>query len=95
MANNEVILNEEYFTKMKSYYNKTGELLDLILREYIQILFQIREKGIVEGETAKALSVYIMSVGILKGQNAHMSKEIADLLQSYITAVDREDKFLY
>lgn len=95
MASKELIINDDYCRAMQSFFTKHGDLLDTFVQEYVSILSELNQNGISSGEVAKALTVFIMTAGLLKQQNSSIATETCQLITKYLEQIDRYDRYLY
>lgn len=95
MANSELIVDDEYCKKMGEYFASQGEQIDKCITDYVNILNKIKNAAIVSGETSKALATYISKAAQLKGQIKAVSSIAQSTANSFVTKVDKEDKYLF
>lgn len=95
MASNELIIDDEYFRSMGAYFESQGEQLETFIVDYLEILQEVKTKGIISGEVSNALSTYISYVSRLKNQINLVSRDAKREIEGFLTRVDIEDQFLF
>lgn len=95
MASNELIIDDEYCKAMGTYFTKQGQQLDQMISDYVAILQDVRNKAIVSGDVAKALSAYISYAEKLKKQIGNISTSASNQINSFLTKVDAADQYLF
>ena len=95
MANNELIIDDDYCTKMGTYFEQQGEAMDELIVEYIAILKDVKGKGIVSGDVANTLTLYISYVEKLNKQIGKVSKSTKTQISKFLARVDLEDQYLF
>lgn len=95
MAGKELIVDDEYCSKMANYFQKQGEKMDKTISDYISVLISVRDNAICSGETHDALCTYIEYAQKLKGQIKMISKSAKTISEEFVSNVDEEDQFLF
>lgn len=95
MASNELIIDDEFCRTMGTYFIKQGQQFDQMIDNYISILQNVRNKGIVSGDVATALSSYISYVSKLKKQIGNISFDVNRKINSFLSRVDDADQYLF
>lgn len=67
MAGNELIVDNDYCKKMGIYIESQGGQMEELISSYILIMKKLKNNGVVEGKTAKALATYIHQAERLSG----------------------------
>lgn len=95
MASNELIIDDEFCRAMGTYFTKQGQQFDQMIADYISILQDVRNKGIVSGDVATALSSYISYASKLKKQIGNISSDVNSKINSFLSRVDDADQYLF
>ena len=95
MASKDLIIDDDFCKEMGTYFVKKGEELDQMVSNYISILKNVRNKGIVSGDVATALSSYISYASRLKKQIGRISSDVNKQINSFLDQVDNADQYLF
>lgn len=95
MASNELIIDDDYCRAMGTYVAKQGQQLDQMISDYVTILQDVRQKAIVSGDVATALSAYISYAEKLKKQIGNISTNASNQITTFLTKVDAADQYLF
>lgn len=95
MASKDLIIDDDFCKSMGSYFVKKGEEMDQLITDYISILQDVRNKGIVSGDVATALSSYISYASKLKKQIGNISSDVNNKINSFLARVDDADQYLF
>lgn len=95
MASNELIIDDDYCRAMGSFFTKQGEEIDSLVVDYISILQEVKSKGIMSGDVSSALSSYIDYVKKLNKKIGDISTSTKTQIDSFLSRVDAEDKYLF
>lgn len=95
MASKDLIIDDDFCKTMGTYYVNKGAELDQMISDYISALQDVRDKGIVSGDVATALSSYISYASRLKKQIGNISTDLNDQINSFLTRVDDADQYLF
>ena len=95
MASNELIIDDDYCKAMGEYCQTQGKELDKIIKDYINILQNLKDKAITSGEGSNALNTYISHVRKLEGVLGGLSSPIKGEIIQFLSRVDGEDKYLF
>ena len=95
MASKELIIDDDFCKAMGTYFVKKGEEMDQMIADYIAALQNVRNKGIVSGDVATALSSYISYASRLKKQIGNISSDLNKKIDSFLTRVDDADQYLF
>lgn len=95
MARSELVIDDDYCKSMGIYFVKQGEQMDAFIAEYISILHEVRDKALISGETANALSAYIEYTEKLDEQVGKISEVAKTQVDSFLAAVDSADQYLF
>lgn len=91
----DIIIEDEYIQEMRNFSKLQGSRFEAVLTEYIAIMHKLNAEGIVRGETADILKMFIETVMSFKGQVQELSELFRQLLDQYLTDIDYADKELY
>lgn len=95
MASKDLIIDDDFCKSMGTYFVKKGEEMDQMISDYISILQDVRNKGIVGGDVATALSSYISYASRLKKQIGNISSDVNSKINSFLARVDDADQYLF
>lgn len=95
MASGELIIDDDYCRAMGRYFVQQGAQLDKSIAEYISILRDVKDKGIVSGQVSDALSSYIEYAQQLKGQMETISTSLNVQIDNFLKRIDSEDQYLF
>lgn len=95
MANGNLMVDDEYCQNMGNYLQKKGCELDRIVTEYINILQEINNTAIMNGETAEVLSQYIECCRKLEGKITYLSNVANQTVTQFLSDVDTADDYLF
>ena len=91
----EIIFSDEFAEEVGSLLLTEAAELNKAINAYITILKKIRETGIKEGTTAKALDAFITEVETLKGQYELLGQSANLYCGNCISKIDEADEYLY
>lgn len=95
MASKDLIIDDEYCSSVSEYVEREGNNIESLLGYYITALNEIRQKAILEGDIANALSAYIEYANRLTNRFGILSNSIKIQISNYLEAVDEADKYLF
>lgn len=95
MASESTIIDDEYCTAMGSYFEKQGKQLDQMVSDYIALIQAVRNTGIKQGDTAKAMDAYIEYAEKLRDQIGNVSDAAKDHVKHFLEKVDEADQYLF
>lgn len=95
MASKDLIIDDDFCKSMGAYFVKKGTEMDQMIADYISILQDVKNKGIVSGDVAVALSSYISYASKLKMQIGNISSDVNSKINSFLSHVDDEDQYLF
>lgn len=95
MAGKECIIDDAYCEAMGIYFVNQADSLEAMLRGYVSILKEVKNKGIPSGETADALSAFIQYAERMKGELEKLAEISQQHVKNFLTAVDDADKYLF
>lgn len=94
-----LVIDDAYIDEVKTYFMQQCETLNDIKNRYIAAMQTVIETGIMEGETAEALKVFLEQIRCDLGDNTAtpwlMSTQVERLCDNFITKVDKADKQIY
>lgn len=95
MASKDLIIDDEYCSSISGYVEREGNNIESLLNFYIASLNEIRQKAILEGDVANALSVYIEYANRLTNRFGILSTNIKIQISNFLKSVDETDKYLF
>lgn len=96
MSSNELIVDDDYIRQMGKYYYKMGNsAIDIMLKDYINIMQEIKDTAIMEGDIADSLSTFIQCAQSLKDRAGDIGNELKQLTDYFISDIDEADQFLF
>lgn len=91
----DLIVDEQYLQETADYIMNSGYLVNKSIHSYITILQQIRQSGILKGETAEALTAFITMTQKLQGISGRIGSEIHSLTDAYLQEIRNADNFQF
>lgn len=88
-------VDDEYCYSVANYYRTSGENLNKNIKEYINILREIKKYAIKKGEVADALDAYISYASKLNSKFLQISKNAQKYAKRYVEKIDDADKYLF
>lgn len=95
MEKNELIVDEEYCEKLAQYFNSRGSHLELVIRQYINILERIEEKAIISGDVYNALLLYIDSCKKIQNNIGNISNAARRQTKQFVKEMADNDKLTF
>ena len=95
MAKANIRVDDDYFKAMGMFYSERYEELQDGVDKYIEIMETIIENAIIEGDTAKALELFIDYAKNLSRIIKPLGEECNGLCVNYIGEIDEADSYLY
>ena len=95
MASKDLIIDDDFCKAMGTYFVNKGEELDQMISDYVTTLQDVRNKGIVSGDVATALSSYISYASRLKKQIGIISSDVNKQINAFLDRVDDADQYLF
>lgn len=95
MADNNLIVVDEYYKEMGNYFDTMGKHLEDIGGQYLEALKRIRNEGLISGETAEALEAYITLSENLKDCASRMGKSVKTMMDTYVNVIDMKDRCIF
>lgn len=95
MASRELIIDDEFCSNMGEYFVRQGEAFEELIRMYQSELSTIREKAIISGDVADALTTYTSYVSRLTNRFKLISVSTRTQVSNFLSAVDEADKYLF
>lgn len=95
MAENELIIDDEYCASMASYFYAQGNHLNIMVKNYIDAVEKVKSNAIKEGEVAEALEAYITYVKKLDEQIKEISIIVKKQVEDFLTQIDDADEYLF
>lgn len=95
MASNELIVDDDYCKAMGVFFEKQGEELDQLVAEYISVLQDVKNKGIMGGDVSDVFGVYIEYVKKINNMFGKISISNKTQIKYFLQRVDEEDKYLF
>lgn len=94
-----LVIVDEYVDSVKDYFMEQCENINGVKNSYIGAMERLIETGIMEGDTAEALKVFLEKIQCDLGDNTGtpwlMSSQVERLCLDFIKKVDKADKQLY
>ena len=91
----DIIIEDEYIEEMQSFSKVQASRFEVTLTEYMAVMSTLNAEGIVKGQTADALKMFIETAKSLKGKVQEISELFQQLLESYLSDINDADKELY
>lgn len=87
----DIIIDEEYIQEMQNFSKVQGSRFEGILTEYIAVMNELNVEGIVKGQTAETLKMFIETAKSLQGKVQEISELFQQLLESYLSDINDAD----
>lgn len=94
-SGDDLILTDEDIKQQSETFKKLGKQLQSTVDTYIAYLEKLKNYGLISGEAANALSVYIDYCKKLDGVFEKMGNTYSVYLEQYLQDVDKYDEELY
>lgn len=91
----ELKFEDTYISGMATYFSGYAEELQGGIDRYLQIMHDIRENAIIEGDTARALDTFIMYADKLKEVIRESGSNAKTLCENFVEIVDQKDDKFY
>lgn len=91
----DIIMSDDFVDEMASKLVKEANKLEQHVDDYIRLLKEIHERGIMEGNTADALSEFISIASKLNGIFADFEELLQITCDNYKYDFDEADEELY
>lgn len=96
MSSSDLVIDDEYISALGSFYINMGDnIVDEMINSYIKKMQEIKDKAIMEGEIAESLEAFIEYAQNLKDVAGEIGTELKDLMEYFITDIDKADEFLF
>lgn len=94
---NNLIIDDDYFSSVKNYCSKAGNgTIGQMLDSYISSLKKVKEIGILSGNEAEVIDTFIeYSEKISSSKFDGIPNKFSSLCSNYITQIDEEDDYLF
>ena len=91
----EVKFDDDYMEAMATHFNDYAAYLQYGVDKYIEILHNIRNNAIIEGDTAVALDTFISYADKLKDIIKESGESAKKTCENFVTTVDSKDSSFY
>lgn len=91
----DLLLNEKEIQTEVEMLAKKAEVFEKGLNDLEEVLKEMQNSAIIEGDSAKNLAVFVEEIGMLKGEADRMKEEWKSKIVAYVTAVDMADRLLF
>lgn len=97
----ELVIDESYIHSVQSYLMTQCETLNSLITNYVKIMREVVETGIMEGDTAEALKAFLESVDsdVVRGNGSLTPEQIRNridqFVSNYLSRINGADKELY
>jgi len=95
MAGKELIVDDDFFNYIGSTFVSRGDRADLFIRYYLFVLRSIKSDGLIEGEAANALDMFIECAKVLEDTIGNISGLANRRINNYLAEVDHADRYLF
>lgn len=86
-----MIVVDEFYNNMKTYFEETGNEYNGIIIRYLNLMRELKENGICEGKTANELQLFIECAENLRDATTDLGSHINGVLGDYMTVIDEID----
>lgn len=91
----DIVITDSIIESVTSLISTEQEKLEEVYTSYLQILQSVKAYGIMEGETAKALELFIQGAYELKGVFLNDGCCITETGSVFLDKLEEADKYLY
>lgn len=91
MASKELVIDKDYFIDMKNYLENESRNLETQLSLYIAILENASSAGLISGETAVKLRMYLHNAKKLKGKLQPAATDAVKALHNLLLKASTEN----
>ena len=91
----DIVICDEFVNKTGTWIAEETKKMETALDIYLNIMQDISATGIIEGDTAEALKLFISTAEILKGKFSNMGQCTEQACKNFISKVDDADQYLY
>lgn len=91
----EPIVVDEYIEAVAEFFRAQGNRYSEALEAYVKTMQEINREGIIAGETANALAVFISQAEQLVNGIGEVSRQACVGAITFLEDVDESDEFLY
>lgn len=95
MASNQLIIDEDYWRDMASFFEKQGKNYESMIQEYVQTLKTIRDSAIIDGAVSAALSEFITYAEKLENQIGSLSTRAKSAVNQFLADIDAKDQYQF
>ncbi|WBY63707.1 hypothetical protein [Thermocaproicibacter melissae] len=95
MASNQLIIDEDYWRDMASFFEKQGKNYESMIQEYVQTLKAIRDSAIIDGAVSAALSEFITYAEKLENQIGSLSTRAKSAVNQFLADIDAKDQYQF
>ncbi len=90
-----MMIDDGYINEMAEYYVRQGTQLQKIAESYIDVIRQVTEEGIVQGDTADKLKTYLAYAEKLRHTILDVSIKAGNLTGSYLEDIYKQDQYRF
>ena len=91
----DIIINDGFVTQSGKIFEEAAEELEDTLKTYLRLLREINARGIMAGDTAEALELFISVAEKLTGKFSDFGQGAESACNTFITKMENADKDLY
>lgn len=91
----ELIIDDEYIYEMISFFQTTSQKAEQDLKQYLKEMDAISKTGIMDGNKADALKVFVERAEMLQNTIEEYGSLCVQLLKDFLEDIDRVDRYLY
>jgi hypothetical protein len=95
MASNQLIIDEDYWRDMASFFERQGKNYESMIQEYVQTLKTIRDSAIIDGAVSAALSEFITYAEKLENQIGSLSTRAKSAVNQFLADIDAKDQYQF
>lgn len=95
MMDTNIIIDDNYISEMGEYIFKKGMQLQNIMDEYLLIMKDCLNYGIVKGDTAEALSEFYVKMRYFKLIILETARDNKDILYQYLQKINDAEKYSF
>ena len=96
MSWDDLVIDDEYINSVSSFcYGIGANKVHNMIKEYKEILCEIGDTAILDGELSEKLNIYIAMVRSIESKSLDMTLELEKILRSFLESIDEADSFLF
>ena len=91
----DIIISDDFVDGAGQFISTETQKIEETLTSYLRIMQSVSETGIMEGDTAEALKIFIAAAARLQGVFSNLGSCTKRACTNFIEKVDDADEYLY